>query len=49
MRRLRWYMERDGAYLLDMLLPARDAADFAGRITYAYRTTRTHRTAQFPP
>ena len=39
-------MERDGAYLLDMLLAARDAVDFAGRITYSqFQDSRLHQNA----
>ena len=39
-------MERDGAYLLDMLLSARDAVDFAGRITYSqFQDSRLHQNA----
>ena len=39
-------MERDGAHLLDMLLAARDAVEFAGRITYSqFENSRLHQNA----
>ena len=39
-------MERDGAYLLDMLLAARDAVGFAGRVTYSqFENSRLHQNA----
>ena len=39
-------MERDGAYLLDMLLAARDAVEFAGEITYSrFENSRLHQNA----
>ena len=39
-------MERDGAYLLDMLLAARDAVEFAGRVTYSqFENSRLHQNA----
>ena len=41
-------MKRDGAYLLDMLLAARDAVEFAGRITYSqFENSRLHQNASF--
>ena len=41
-------MKRDGAYLLDMLLAARDAVDFAGQITYSqFENSRLHQNAIF--
>ena len=39
-------MERDDAYLLDMLLAARDAVEFAGGITFSqFRSSRLHQNA----
>ena len=39
-------MERDGAYLLDMLLSARDAVEFAQGITYSqFEQRRLHQNA----
>ncbi len=39
-------MERDGAYLLDMLLAARDAVEFADGITYSqFENSRLHQSA----
>ena len=39
-------MERDSAYLLDMLLAARDAVEFAGRLTYEqFQSSRLHQYA----
>ena len=39
-------MERDHAYLLDMLLAARDAAEFSSQITYSqFENSRLHRNA----
>ena len=41
-------MKRDGAYLLDMLLAARDAVEFAGQITYSeFESSRLHQNAIF--
>lgn len=39
-------MERDGAHLLDMLLAARDAAEFSSQITYSqFTNSRLHQNA----
>ena len=39
-------MERDYAYLLDMLLAARDAVEFSGQITYSqFENSRLHQNA----
>ena len=39
-------MERDDAYLLDMLLAARDAVEFSSQITYPqFESSRLHRNA----
>ena len=39
-------MERDDAYLLDMLLAARDAVEFGGGITYSqFENSRLHQNA----
>ena len=39
-------MERDDAYLLDMLLAARDAAEFSSLITYSqFTSSRLHQNA----
>ena len=39
-------MQRDNAYLLDMLLSARDAVEFASPITYAeFQRSRLHQNA----
>ena len=39
-------MERDGAYLLDMLIAARDAVEFSGEITYSqFENSRLHQNA----
>lgn len=41
-------MKRDDAYLLDMLLAARDAVEFAGQITYfQFENSRLHQNAIF--
>ena len=39
-------MERDGAYLLDMLIAASDAVEFSGEITYSqFENSRLHQNA----
>ena len=39
-------MERDYAYLLDMLIAARDAVEFSGEITYSqFENSRLHQNA----
>ena len=39
-------MARDAAYLLDMLLAARDAAEFSSQITFTqFESSRLHRNA----
>ena len=41
-------MNRDGAYLLDMLLAAHDEVEFTGRITYSqFENSRLHQNAIF--